>query len=114
MVNKTPIYKIREYRKLLGWTQEVLAEKAGLDFRTISAYELGERGNLATLRKIAQALNVSTSDLLTDEAAQLMTGKELLVLAIEQLQKEIPQTQRSRLDPLLELTKNEVESLLKP
>lgn len=56
---------IKRLRDEKGWTQEALAEKAGLTTLTISNYERKQRdGNPRTIHKIAVALGVSPASLL--------------------------------------------------
>jgi transcriptional regulator with XRE-family HTH domain len=56
--------RLREVRELRGWSQSVLAEKAGVSRDSISNYETGQREPYpATAMKLADALNVSVSEL---------------------------------------------------
>lgn len=49
--------RIRSTRKSIGWSQERLAEKSGLDRSYIGGIERGERNiSFITICKIAQAL----------------------------------------------------------
>jgi DNA-binding XRE family transcriptional regulator len=50
--------RIRAARQALGWTQNELAEKAGISARTIHAVEKGRPCRQATKRKILIALGV--------------------------------------------------------
>ena len=50
--------RIRAARQPLGWTQNELAEKAGISARTIHAVEKGRPCRQATKRKILIALSV--------------------------------------------------------
>ncbi len=57
--------KVRKLRKEKDISQEELAEKIKRDPRTVVAIETGKRNpTLNTIYKIAQALNVSLSELL--------------------------------------------------
>ena len=59
---------IKKYRKIKGLTQIQLAEKIGVSTITIKNYENNRRQpSLETLNKIAEALNVSVSELISDE-----------------------------------------------
>lgn len=63
--------RIRQARKEAGLTQKQLADKLGISPVNISQIEngRGKRGPAAaTLRKIATALNITVSDLLSDNA----------------------------------------------
>jgi len=59
----TVIRKLRTKRK---WTQEQLAERAGLTRSYITLMESGKRGNpsLPAVKALAKALGVSVGDLL--------------------------------------------------
>ena len=60
--------KIAEERKYSGMTQKELGEKTGIDPSTIRKYESGRLNpKIGTLRKIADALGVSSFDLMPDE-----------------------------------------------
>jgi transcriptional regulator with XRE-family HTH domain len=50
--------RIRAARQALGWTQNELADKAGISARTIHAVEKGRPCRQATKRKILIALGV--------------------------------------------------------
>ena len=57
--------KLKELRKERGWTQPVLAKKAGLSAGYIARVETGRHDpKLSTLVKLAKALDVSVSELL--------------------------------------------------
>lgn len=56
---------IRQFRKQKDWSQEELAEAAGVDPKTIIQIEGGKRNpTLGTLQRIANALKVSLRDLI--------------------------------------------------
>ena len=56
--------RIRQLRKIKGWTQEVLAEKAGMDYKYLGAIERGEKNlTLANVEKIAKGLGVEVYQL---------------------------------------------------
>jgi len=50
--------RIRAARQALGWTQNELAERAGVSARTIHAIEKGRPCRQATKRKILRTLSV--------------------------------------------------------
>lgn len=55
-------------RKQLGWTQEMIAERAGVDAETVSRIERGAHlPSLPTLDRLAVALQWSAGDLLSNE-----------------------------------------------
>jgi len=57
--------QIKELRKNKGWSQQKLAEKAGLSFNTITRIEqgIGDSPTLKTLIKLADVLGVSLDEL---------------------------------------------------
>ena len=56
---------LRTLRKTRGWSQEVLAEKAGLHPTYIGGIERGERNpSLINLVRLAKALRLSLSELM--------------------------------------------------
>ena len=62
---------LSERRKQLGWTQEVLAERVGVDTETISRIERGAHlPSLPTLDRLAVALLCSAGDLLSTEGPE--------------------------------------------
>lgn len=57
---------IAERRKQLEWTQEQVAERAGVDAETISRFERGANlPSLLTLENLSTALHLSVGDLLS-------------------------------------------------
>jgi len=57
--------KVKELRRQKGWSQQKLAEKAGLAFNTITKIEQGlaEHPNLKTIIKLSDVLEVSLDEL---------------------------------------------------
>lgn len=57
--------KLKELRKKCNWTQQKLAEKAGLSFNAVTKIEQGaaEHPTLKTLLKLADAFGVSLDEL---------------------------------------------------
>ena len=57
--------RLKECRKIKGWTQQKLAEKTSLSFNTITKIEqgIGNSPPLKTLIKLADALDVGLDDL---------------------------------------------------
>ncbi len=67
--------RLREVRELRGWSQGVLAEKAGVSRDSISNYETGHRQAYpATARKLADALSVSIADLIEPVRTEELVG----------------------------------------
>ena len=62
---------LSERRKQLGWTQEMVAERVGVDAETISRIERGAHlPSLPTLDRLAVALRCSAGDLLSNEGPE--------------------------------------------
>ena len=57
---------VREYRKKLGISQDILSKRANLAFHTVAKIESGSTPNptIATVKKLADALGVSLDDLM--------------------------------------------------
>ena len=65
---------IKYYRLMRGISQEALAQQIGLNKMAVSNYEMGKRTpDLATIRKIADALQVTIGKLTVNY------GKELVI-----------------------------------
>lgn len=59
--------RVREHRKVHGWSQEVLAERSGVARLYISQIETGSRNlSVIYLLLLAKALDVEASQLLPD------------------------------------------------
>lgn len=56
--------RVRQLRKIKGWTQEVLAEKADMDYKYLGAIERGEKNlTLTNVEKIAKGLGIEAYQL---------------------------------------------------
>jgi len=57
--------KLKQLRKKAGWSQQRLAEKAGLSYNVITKIEQGaaKNPNIKTMIKLANAFQVSLDDL---------------------------------------------------
>ncbi|UPK43945.1 helix-turn-helix domain-containing protein [Paenibacillus pabuli] len=94
--------RIRELRKAKGWTQEQLAEAAGLHYSYIGGVERGDRNiSLETLEKIINGLQVTAEEIFKfnedseykralDEHITLISGKSSDEIAsLTKINKEI-------------------------
>ena len=62
--------RLREFRRLRAFSQQELADAAGVGRNTISRIERGETGaHGRTLRRLAQALSVDVAELVLTEVA---------------------------------------------
>ena len=58
--------RVRAARTARGWSQEVLAERAGLHWTYVGSVERGERNlSLLNILRLAAALDVDAGDLVT-------------------------------------------------
>lgn len=81
--------RIRSLRESLSFTQEELAEKAGISMSFVSMIERGHRTPyLETLADIARGLNVTLSDLFLDEGGQAPTLPLLAYLGTRRLDRK--------------------------
>jgi len=89
-------YNIRHYREDLGYTQEKLAEKAGISPPFLGAVERGEKWpSPETLAGIAAGLMVNPYDLLKPEQNVSADVKKLTKKMIKDIQKTVNQTVRA-------------------
>ncbi|MGO1629662.1 MAG: helix-turn-helix domain-containing protein [Microbacterium sp.] len=67
--------RVRDLRKEWGWTIQRLADEASLSRRMLTQIELGQANpSLATIDRIAHALEVSFADLALNDAASSASG----------------------------------------
>ncbi len=74
----TPLrLRVKELRKRLGWTQDLLAEKTGVRRATISAIETGESKGIDfdTLERLARALEVDAGYLIVTTPQEKKRGR---------------------------------------
>lgn len=62
MAPETVAILVKEFRKLRGWSQEVLAELAGVSSRSVQRVERGEPADVDSLRAIARAFQLDDID----------------------------------------------------
>jgi len=80
--------KIKRWRTERGWSQEHLAELAGVGLRTIQRIENGENASRDSLTALAAAFNVDVMALALDaksEAARMVRAEQLKGLAVFRL-----------------------------
>lgn len=82
--------KFREYRLARAWSQEQLAEMAGLSTRTVQRIESGEQASLETLSALAAVFETSVAEL-TNECP---SGGEALDERIVQVRTQVAQEGR--------------------
>jgi len=63
--------RLAERRRAIGWTQDQLAERIGVDAETVSRFERGVTvPSLITLDKLASALRCRTAELLSESSIE--------------------------------------------
>ncbi|MGC0415835.1 helix-turn-helix domain-containing protein [Embleya sp. AB8] len=67
---------VRKYRRVAGWSQEQLAEAAGLATSTVAKVERDGDVKIATLHLLARALDVTTSALFAASVPQPVRNEE--------------------------------------
>ena len=78
---------IKKYRKIRGFSQEILAERAGTSITNIGMIEIGKRfPSPQMLEKIANALGIDTPELFTTENVIFMPSTNK---SIERLYQDI-------------------------
>ncbi|SRR6266699_711196 len=71
LVHRNPLTKIKLLREERGLSRTQLAAKAGISNQTIVNIErYGREPSIGTIRKLAYALNIETTDLFTDDPLQ--------------------------------------------
>ncbi|MEK5262440.1 helix-turn-helix transcriptional regulator [Paenibacillus sp. FSL L8-0663] len=106
--------RIRELRKAKGWTQEQLAEAAGLHYSYIGGVERGDRNiSLETLEKIILALKVPAFELFqfdeTSDRKEIINELMLLINSRETTELEILTTITKNIVGLVELQQKRIE-----
>jgi transcriptional regulator with XRE-family HTH domain len=87
---------IREWRKLRGMTQEVLAEAIGAKTSGVSMMENGKQGiNLDQFEQIAQALSITPEQLMSAPPAKEVIETEALRREILEIYDRLPQNMKS-------------------
>lgn len=76
---KTDTAKIKRWREERHWSQEHLAQLAGVGLRTLQRIENGQQASSETLKALASAFNVDVIALSVDpeiEAAQIVRSRQ--------------------------------------
>ena len=95
MLDTTIGKRIRFYREIKKWSQEVFAEKLGLSLTYIGMIERGEKiPKLETFIKIANTLEISADLLLADV---LTTGYSIKSSEMTTKLEQLPATERERI-----------------
>ena len=83
MFFKTDTAKIKRWREERHWSQEHLAQLAGVGLRTLQRIENGQKASGETLKALANAFNVDVVALSVDpeiEAAQIVQSRQAKVV----------------------------------
>ncbi|MGE4297902.1 MAG: helix-turn-helix domain-containing protein [Desulfovibrionaceae bacterium] len=89
--------KIRILRKGSGLSQQALAERAGVSYKYLGEIERGQVSlSVEILLKIAQALNVQSTDILEESAVDSVRSRAVFIMA------ELPESEQKLAVELLE------------
>ena len=78
--------RIKQLRKIKGWTQEAVAEKADMDYKYLGAIERGEKNlTLINIEKIAKGLNVNAYQLFLFSLKGIQPEKKTTEIKIKDL-----------------------------
>jgi transcriptional regulator with XRE-family HTH domain len=90
--------RVRSRRKELGWTEQHLADRAGVDDSSIQYYESGNlKAPEKVSRKLAAALEVTEDWLLFDKGGPPSPPPELTPGQIADYYASLPKSERQRL-----------------
>lgn len=93
---------IRNLRKEIGWTQECLAEKAGISVPFMTQIELARKtASLEVIEKIAKALNVSYTQLFKTDISE---NKDV-AYSLHLLEKDLVQSVTDKIHERFENTR---------
>jgi transcriptional regulator with XRE-family HTH domain len=99
--------RIRALRLAKGWTQEELGGRAEVDFRTVGGSERGERAlSLASLHRIAVALDVDMAYLVRQETTESGAEGEALVEELLTTVRDLPLTELRHVVTLAQVHKD--------
>ncbi len=80
--------RIRQLRKIKGWTQEVLAEKADMDYKYLGAIERGEKNlTLTNIERIAKGLGIEVYQLFLFSLKGVQPEEKITEVKIKDLLK---------------------------
>ena len=78
--------RIRQLRKIKGWTQEILAEKGEIDYKYLGAIERGEKNvTLVNIEKIAKGLGIEIYQLFLFSLKGVQTEEKNTEIKIKDL-----------------------------
>jgi len=81
--------RIRELREKQGYSRKDFAEHIGIEYKSLSKIESGERHpNIFTLKAIALGLNLTIDYILTDE---VLEGKEEYIMELNNCARRMPE-----------------------
>lgn len=81
--------QLRSRRRVLGLTQEQLAERAGVSTNFLARLELGwKTPSLATLTQLASALNTRVSDLLAETDEQWLDDAQAIAHTLKGIERK--------------------------
>lgn len=109
MMTQTIGRKLRQFRQKKGYSQETLADRAGLHPTYIGQVERGEKNiTVETLAKITTALGIPISSVFDDVLSNLMPSAENYPLRAYELFSSLSEKDQRRLYDIL----SQIRSLL--
>jgi transcriptional regulator with XRE-family HTH domain len=99
---------IKNYRKIRGFSQEILAEKAGTSITHIGMIETSKKyPSPPMLEKIAGALGIDTPELFTTHAVTFMSGYDKSIEKLYQdISNDFRQFEKTVIEKIKELRHN--------
>lgn len=100
--------RLRAYRQRMGFTQEELAEKAGVHYTYIGQVERGEKNlTISSLEKISHSLQISISVLFEDieDIAGPSSSDDIALKCYWLIRNKTPESQQHLYNILLEIEK---------
>ncbi len=109
---------IRDLRESKAWTQEELAERSGLSYRTIQRLEAGSEPSAMSLKRLAETFDVPVDTLKQSSSGVVSSGKgtDTQLTATEDEAVKfghaiLGDPKKGELDPLTALERNALNSL---
>jgi transcriptional regulator with XRE-family HTH domain len=109
--------KLSSIRKQRGFTQQELAEKAGVGIAQMRRYEAGKSSpTLEVIKNLALTLNISADELVFEENEGVMPAKKLNQKLLEQLEmiSKMDPIDRQAIETVIEsiILKNKLEDIM--
>ena len=104
--------KLKELRRIKGWTQGDLSKISGINIEQIKKYETGRsEPAVKTLEKLSIAFGITLNELINSEQGSTREDLKILFEAVERFNEEEKKTVKEILKALI--MKNDAEKLRK-